>query len=199
MDFLQSVLNSAEGLDVSILLFIQEHLRFEALSVFFRYFTHLGDSGVLWLALSIALLFPKRTRRAGALSLVCMCLGAVLVEVLLKPQVARIRPYEAYEAIWPLIGPQSGYSFPSGHTSSAFCSAFIYLKTLRRPYGALLVVLASLLAFSRLYVGVHYPTDVLGGILVAALVSSVLLILFGTSSYGEGREKKGKTFKRRGR
>ena len=199
MDLLQSVLQSAEGVDVAILLFIQEHLRFGPLSTFFSAFTHLGDYGFLWIVIGIALMFPRKTRRAGALALVCMSLGAVVVNVFLKPQVLRIRPYEAYEAIIPLIGPQIDESFPSGHASAAFCSAFIYLKTLRRPYGALMMVLASLIAFSRLYVGVHYPTDVLGGILVAAVVSAVLLILFGTNSYGEVREKKGRGIKRRGR
>ncbi len=104
---------------------------------------------------------------------------------------ARIRPYEIYPAVQLLIDPPLDYSFPSGHTCSSFCSAFIYLKMLKRPYGISAVVMASLIALSRVYLGVHYPTDILGGLMVAAVVSGVLLVLLesGSSSSSGGSRR----------
>ena len=84
----------------------------------------------------------------------------------------RTRPYETVAAIIPLIPRPVDSSFPSGHTCASFAAAFIYFRMLPRSYGISALILAALIAFSRLYLGVHYPTDVLVGFLVAALVST---------------------------
>ena len=102
-----------------------------------------------------------------------MGIGALLTNVFLKNAVSRIRPYDAVEAIVPLVEKLSDYSFPSGHTCASFASAFVYYRLLPRKYGVMTMVLAVLIAFSRLYLGVHYPTDVLGGFLIGVL-SSIL-------------------------
>ena len=179
MEVLSPFLHSLEGVDVSILLFVQEYLRIPLLNRFFTAFTHLGDMGLFWIALAVVLLIPARTRKPAAMALFSMGVGAVICNLALKPYFARVRPYDAYESLTCLIGPQWDYSFPSGHTCNAFCSAFVYLKTLDKPYGVVTVILAALLAFSRLYVGVHYPSDILGGLVVALIASVVILVLFG--------------------
>lgn len=162
-----------QSIDTGILLFIQEHIRNEAFHSFWRAITFLGAAGWFWLALAVILLIPQRTRKAGFTALLSMGIGALLTNVFLKNAVSRIRPYDAVEAIVPLVEKLSDYSFPSGHTCASFASAFVYYRLLPRKYGVMTMVLAVLIAFSRLYLGVHYPTDVLGGFLIGVL-SSIL-------------------------
>ena len=206
MNLLTRILEAVEGVDVAILLFIQEHLRFAFLTPFVKGITHLGDGGIFWVVLALILLAIPRTRRTGALALVSMGLTALIVNIVLKPTLARIRPYDLY-SVQALIPYQVDYAFPSGHTASSFASALIYLRTLRRPFGILAVVLAALIGLSRLYLGVHYPSDVLGGFLVALVVTTILLVLFGVDqadhsfgkSHGYGRSQGNGGRKRRRR
>ena len=157
--------------DAGILLFIQEYIRQDFLTPFVKFITHLGDAGWFWIALSVVLLFFKKTRRAGITALLALLIGALITNVALKNLVARIRPYEVIEDLHLLIEKQSDYSFPSGHTCASFAAGLVYLKMLPRRYGVAAILLAVLIAFSRLYVGVHYPTDILGGILVGSFAA----------------------------
>lgn len=90
-----------------------------------------------------------------------------------KNAVARPRPFDTYTQIIPLITRPKDYSFPSGHTCASFAVALVCLRMLPGKWGILPVVLAGMIAFSRLYLGVHYPGDVLAGFLVALLTSTV--------------------------
>ena len=153
-------------MDVSILLWIQENMRFDFLTPFWRAVTFLGNGGWFWIALGIGLLCFKRTRRTGFTVLAALVIGALITNVGLKNMVARIRPYDYTEAIHALLPPQSDFSFPSGHTCASFAAAFVCLKLLAGAWGKSAVVLAALIAFSRLYLGVHFPTDILGGLLI---------------------------------
>lgn len=160
--------------DVVVLTYIQEHLRTEWLNTFFKGVTHLGDAGWLWIALSLILLIPKTTRRIGIASLLSLLLGALLTNVILKNLIARPRPFDLAESIQPLIARPKDYSFPSGHTCASFASALILLRMTPKKYGISAMVLAALIAISRMYLGVHYPTDVIGGFLVALLASTIV-------------------------
>lgn len=155
--------------DEGILFWIQEHLRVEALDGFWKAVTFLGDKGWFWILLGVALLAAGRTRLAGAEALLSMGLGAIVTNLLLKRIVGRPRPYDRLEHILPLVERLTDGSFPSGHTCAAFASAYIYWKLLPGWYGKLILVFAVLMGFSRLYLGMHYPTDVLGGFLVGWL------------------------------
>lgn len=156
-------------LDGNFLLFLQEYIRQDWMNGFWKAVTMLGDGGWFWIALAAALLIPRKTRLMGFTALLAMGIGALFVNIGLKNIVARIRPYEVVDGLRLLIDPQHDFSFPSGHSCASFASALVYLRTGPRKFGVPAMVLAALIAFSRLYVGVHYPTDVLAGIAVGIL------------------------------
>ena len=156
-------------MDGEILLFIQDHIRQEWMDWFWKAVTHLGDGGVFWILLGIILLFSKKTRPAGVAALLALLVGALITNVCLKNFVARIRPYEVVEGLRLMIERQRDYSFPSGHTAASFASVTaLYLageKKLWKPA----LALAILIAFSRIYLYVHYPTDIFGGVIFGSL------------------------------
>lgn len=167
--------------DGNSLLWIQENLRTPLLTEVFTWLTHLGDGGRVWILLAVLLLCFKRTRRAGMTAILALMFSFVITNLCLKNVIARTRPYEALEGLIPLLSKQGGYSFPSGHTSSSFAAAAAISKRVPRKYHIAIIGLAIWIALSRLYVGVHYPTDVAGGIaagiLSARLAEKVLSVL----------------------
>ena len=154
------------NLDGNILLWIQEYIRQDWMEGFWKGITMLGDSGWFWIVLSLLLMVPRQTRWIGITSLAAIVIGALITNVTLKNLVARTRPYEVVEGLVLLIEKQRDYSFPSGHTCASFAAAGVYWRMLPKKFGIPLVILAAMIAFSRLYVGVHYPTDVLAGLLI---------------------------------
>lgn len=153
-------------LDGSILIWIQENLR-GVMDSFMVFYTHLGDGGVLWLAICVVMCIFSETRRTGYMALSSMAFGVICTNVILKNVFNRVRPYEVVSGLSTLIGAQHDSSFPSGHTTAAFAVAMIVARYApERWMIAGVSVLAILMAFSRLYVGVHYPSDIIGGILV---------------------------------
>lgn len=168
--------------DISILLYLQEHLRSDVFTFFWRTVTFLGDAGWFWIVSACALLLSKKTRKTGLCALLALGINAVFTNLLLKNIFARIRPYDVEHALILLVNKPRDFSFPSGHTSASFACALVYLKSFPRRYGIPAVILASLIAFSRLYVAVHYPTDVLAGILVGIVSSMLALCIMKTLS-----------------
>ncbi len=151
-------------IDQNILLWIQDHLRKPKLDRFMKSVTSLGNFGAVWLVVTALLLSRKKTRGAGAMSGIALT-GSVLVNNLcLKNLVDRIRPYEKLEDLKILIRPSFDASFPSGHTGSSVAVAWVMAHELSKAWGRMAETLAFLIAFSRLYVGIHYPSDVLGGV-----------------------------------
>lgn len=132
-------------------------------------YTKLGDAGLLWIALSLAMLFRKPTRRAGALALCAMILGLIVTNLTIKPLISRPRPWLDWPIV-PLVAENDPNSFPSGHTCAAFAAAMVWVRTLpQRRDRVIAAVMAVLMGLSRLYVGVHYPTDVLAGAVIGSL------------------------------
>ena len=127
--------------------------------------TFLGNHGWFWCSLAFLLLFVKKTRRTGVIMLLAMAMGSIAGLVVLKPLVGRLRP------CWLIENPRD-FSFPSGHTMASFAAALPLFWEGRRekiPFiGPAALVLAALIAFSRLYLFVHFPTDVLGGLALGA-------------------------------
>ena len=165
------------NIDGNILMFIQENVRNPILTPLLIAITTLGHSGIIWIIFSLALLVPKKTRRIGLMSILALLLSLLINNIILKNLVARTRPYEMVEGLVPLIGRPRDYSFPSGHTGSSFASAWVLFRKLPAGYGISALVLAGLIGISRLYVGVHYPTDVLFGVLGGIVSGSIAMLM----------------------
>lgn len=168
-----SALTRFEG---DILLWIQQNLR-GFLDAPVRAITMLGDHGLFWIALTLLLLFFRKTRRAALVSALSMLLTLLVVNILLKPLVARIRPYEVIEGLRCIVARESEFSFPSGHSANSLACAWVLYRLCDKRLGLPALILAILISLSRLYVGVHYPTDVLTGIAVGILLAEAAIRL----------------------
>lgn len=154
-------------MDGQILLWIQSHLRCAALSAFFIPFTHLGDHGWFFILLAALLLLHPKTRPLGFRCALGLLFSLLFTNLLLKHLVARVRPFVVVDGLTALVTERDPNSFPSGHTSAAFAFVFALLFGVKKRWlQVLLVAGAALMGCSRLYVGVHYPTDVLAGCVV---------------------------------
>ena len=137
------------------------------------FITKFGNAGILWIVLTVLFLLIPKTRKAGAAMAAALIIDLLLCNVVLKNLVARTRPYDVNTGIQLLVAKLHDYSFPSGHTAASFASvAALYFAGEKKLWKPVLVA-ACLIAVSRLYLYVHYPTDVLGG-MVVGLVSGYL-------------------------
>lgn len=141
------------------------------LTAVMKVITSLGDAGIIWILLALVLLLIPKTRKTGAVVAIALVLDLLLCNVLLKNLIARIRPYEVKTMVEILIRKPLDYSFPSGHTAASFAatSALFFENNRDKRLWVSALVLAVLIAFSRLYFYVHYPTDVLGGAVIGML------------------------------
>ena len=160
-------------LDGEILLWIQENMRTDLMTTIMRGITRLGDNGCIWIALAVVLLVIGKTRRVGAASALSLLLTFIVVNLGIKNIFERIRPYEVIEGLTRLVPPEESFSFPSGHSAHAFAVGVVIFLMLPRKVGIPVLVLSFLIAISRMYVGVHYPTDVLAGIVIGSLLAYI--------------------------
>ena len=167
------------SLDGNILFWIQQNTRQEFLTPIFKAISLLGNSGAIWLIISLVLLLFKKTRVIGIMCIVALVLSILIDNILLKHLVERARPFDDLTNITSLIQKPTDYSFPSGHTGSSFACAGVLYKKLPKKFGIPAIVLALLIGFSRLYLGVHYPSDVLAGMAIGIIISYFSVVLVG--------------------
>jgi len=167
MDFINKIA-------ADILLWIQEYLRNGILTPIMKFITHLGDAGLMWIAIALLLLCFKKTRKVGAMCACALVMSLLINNVILKPLIARVRPYEVIDGLVLLVKKAHDFSFPSGHTASSFACAVVIFKQMPKKYGIPALVMAFIMGFTRLYIGIHYPTDVL-----AAIVTGTLCAIIG--------------------
>ena len=168
--------NCALSFDLPILDWIQENLQSGFMDKFMPFITVFGDAGIFWMICAAVLfLFPK-TRKTGLGMAIAMMIGLLVCNVTLKPLVARIRPYDLQAelgvTIRLLCDAQHDFSFPSGHTIASFEAAVVMLKNSKKM-GIPAMILAILISFSRLYLYVHYPTDVFASVILGTLFALI--------------------------
>lgn len=167
----------AVSFDLPILDWIAANLWCPVLDVLMPIITLLGDAGIFWIAVAVLFIFTKKYRKIGIGMMFALMMGLVICNIWLKPTIARIRPYDFQlqyfaKEIPLLAGGMHDFSFPSGHTIASFEAAVVILLG-NKKLGIPAMILACLIAFSRLYLYVHYPTDVI----VSVILGSILALI----------------------
>jgi undecaprenyl-diphosphatase len=167
-----------QNIDRNIFLIVNQKIHTPFFDFFFTQLTRLGDFYLLWLLISLLLMIfgKKKEKNTGLLSLLAIVINAFVTNFLLQPFFNRFRPYDVLKNVTLLVPKTIFLSFPSGHASGAFAFATIIYARYRRFWW--LYMLAFLIAFSRIYVGVHYPADVFAGTLVGITVALFVLLSF---------------------
>ena len=164
--------------DGQFLLFLQENVRNDVLTPIMKLMTHLGDKGIFWILIAVIMCFFKKTRPLGLTAGIALVFSVLINNALIKPNVGRIRPYEVIDGLKLLIEKQHDPSFPSGHSGASFAAAVVFLVKGPKKIGIPSIIMAFLIAFSRLYVGVHYPTDVIAGIITGTCCAIIAIMIW---------------------
>jgi undecaprenyl-diphosphatase len=170
MEFIQNI-------DNAVLEFIRVHMSSGILDSTMPFITRLGSGGLVWIAAALFFLASKKYRTDGLLLIISLLLSVLIGDIILKPLIARIRPFDVNTAVQLLIAKPTDFSFPSGHSMSSFAAAVVIFHT-NNKMGIAAFILAALIAFSRLYLYVHYPSDIIGGILIGVLISITTINIF---------------------
>ena len=158
-----------------------QHLRTGFGDVIMPFLSSLGNGGVIWLILAVLFLLIPKYRKAGMALLVALGIEVICCNLILKPLVARIRPCDVNNAVQLLVARPTDFSFPSGHAGASFAAASALFFS-RIKFWIPAAVLAALIAFSRLYLYVHYPSDVLAGIMIGIVCGWLGYCLIGLAA-----------------
>ncbi len=185
---MQVIFDSFLNFDLSVFQWIQS-VQNDFLDALMVGITTLGNGGAVFIALGLVLLFTKKYRKAGLAVIMALLVMLICNDLFLKEFFARPRPFNLFDAdpqkyaFWAegyaypeLIGKPTSFSFPSGHTSSAFAAA-IALLWHNRKFGVPVTIFAALMGFSRIYVEVHYCTDVIAGVVSGAICAFIAVII----------------------
>ena len=179
--------------DESALVWIAEHLRNPVLTPILSFYTQLGNHGLLFIVLAALMLLFRATRKAGAAAGAGMFLGLLVTNLTIKPLVMRPRPWITIPGFTALVAEHDPNSFPSGHSCCAFAFAVALAMVLPQRWAkALALAAAAVMALSRLYVGVHFPTDVIAGTVIGALCGllGALIVRAVTRRYAAWKNEK---------
>ncbi len=154
------------------LTWVHENMSGEILDTIMKFITYSGDYAAVWIILSAVLLIRRPTREIGIVMFFAVLIGFVLNDLMIKPLIERPRPFIDNPSLSLIISPPGGYSFASGHTVKAFAAAFV-ICIYNRKYGTVFLVYAMLMGFSRVYLMIHYPSDVITGAMIGILCAVV--------------------------
>ncbi len=170
-----NMFNFIQSIDEQIILFMQNNMRTPFADELMKIVSTLGDAGICWILLCIVLMFFKKTRKAGIMAALALILGALFTNIIIKQLVARPRPYLTVEGLLPLLPAPDPHSFPSGHTTAAFAAAVgIWLQFKKSAPTYIALFFAVLMGVSRVYVGAHYPSDVIAGTIIGTLSAIIV-------------------------
>ena len=171
------MINAIQNLDVAILNAINNYCHTYVLDRFNPFITSLGNVGIVWIVIAVWLLISKKYRKEGMMVLAALLLTTILGEGIIKNLVQRQRPCAGMSAASLLVAKPLTYSFPSGHTASSFAAAGVIAANIKR-YRVFAILLAVMIAFSRLYLFVHYPSDVLAGMALGIACAMIVQSTF---------------------
>ena len=170
-------MEAIQNFDLSVLNGIQQSLKCGFLDFLTVALSYITTSGIIWIVLGVVLTCIKKTRAVGIVVLMALAVGFLSGDVLLKHIVQRPRPFTVNTDIQLLIKQPSGASFPSTHSTLAAAVTTVLLVKNKRALGYCALALTVCIAFSRLYLYVHYPTDVLCGLLLGVLSGVAALLI----------------------
>lgn len=172
---LESVFLTITNLDIQWFYLVNQSMHNAFFNVVMPIISNAGENGLIWLFVALLLyLSGPNMRRTSFLMLVALFISFVVGEEALKHIFQRPRPFLSLEGVNLLIASPGSFSFPSGHTANAFAASLVVARKVSRLAWPVLL-LAVIMSFSRVYVGVHYPLDVLGGALLGALCAKFVL------------------------
>jgi len=164
-------------IDNNIILFVNENFRCKFFDIVMPFITSAGNCGFIWIIIDILLLCKKSTRKYGIIMTISLLGCVVIGNIILKPIVKRQRPFDVFTYINILIKKPTDFSFPSGHTMSAFSAATV-ICFINNKIGCIFVFIALIVAYSRLYLFVHFPTDIIFGAIIGIIIAYISRWLF---------------------
>ena len=195
-------MDSFTQFDGNLLIGIQHALNADWLTPIMKSITFLGEAGVFWIIMCLVLLLFRKTRRLGIICSLSLLFTFIVCNLILKPSVDRVRPWVTFRMVNAMLPPPGDASFPSGHSANSMGTAWaLFIATMPvktaagRSYdevkclgwkgegvspqtmhrlGIAAVVLAVLIGISRLYLGMHYPSDVVCGLLIGMIVATIV-------------------------
>lgn len=181
------------GWEADVLLWIQDNIRCAFLTPIAKFCAFLGNHGELAIGLTLLLLIIPRTRAVGCVSFCSVATTYLFANLMLKNLVARTRPYDAIDGLTPVVAKLKDYSFPSGHAAITFACLFVVFLMMPKRYGIPALCMGIIMGLSRLYVGVHYPTDVIAGTAIGIGFAVIFTVIykkkFAKAPHGEQAPK----------
>lgn len=175
-------MNIINVFDKSIIEFAHSlHNNYQVLDLFFSLITNLGEALPL-MVFTIILIFIKRTRICGINMALSLFISIIIGAFILKPLIARERPFTdtLYNEYWIAVGKhiETSFSCPSSHATASFAALFPIFLYFNKKYSFIALLIAFIIGFSRVYLVVHYPSDVLLGACIGITVSSIIYFIF---------------------
>ena len=149
--------------EADVLLWIQDNLRNAVLDPICKLFGYIGAHGELAIAVALLLIIIPKTRRTGCVCGCSLASSYILGSLILKKIIDRPRPYTQIDGLTSLMGEMTNSSFPSGHAGATFGCLFVVFLMMPKKFGIPALCVNIFMCYSRMHVGVHYPTDVLAG------------------------------------
>lgn len=171
-----NMISLIQKFDSSILCAIKKYVQNKYLDILMPMITNMGNLGVIWIMMAVVLLLDKPHRLVGDVVILTLIISTIIGEGIVKNIVRRVRPCNQQSNVSLLISRPISYSFPSGHTLSSFAVAEV-LSMYFTQYKLIFMAIAFLIALSRLYLYVHYPTDIIAGIIFGTLCSKLIFII----------------------